>query len=307
MDGKGNEMGVKPRFSRVAVLMGGPSSEREVSLMSGKCVAGALEEGGVARVDQVVVDREGRFEWPDGAEAAFVAMHGRFGEDGTIQGILREMGVPHTGSSPEASARAFDKSKAKGVLAAAGVPTAKYELLRRGEKPSMPLPVVVKPVRQGSSVGVTRVFDAGEMESALETAFALDDTVLVEEFVPGREMTVGIVGDTVFPVLQIVAPGDCFDYETKYKPGGATHLVPAPIPELEAEACRAAAMGAFRALGCSGMGRVDIRLTDDGRPFVLELNNIPGLTSVSLLPDMARAYGWEYPELCVRILNLADL
>lgn len=299
-------MSVKPKYGRVAVLMGGPSSEREVSLMSGECVAGALEEGGVGRVDRVVVDREGRFEWPDGVEAAFVAMHGRFGEDGTIQGILREMGVPHTGSSPEASARAFDKSKAKGVLAAAGVPTAKYELLRKGEKPTMGAPVVVKPVRQGSSVGVTRVFEAGQMEAALETAFALDDTVLVEEFVAGREITVGIVGNAVFPVLQIVAPGDCFDYETKYKPGGATHLVPAPIPDAVAEACQAAAMGAFRALGCSGMGRVDIRLTDDGRPFVLELNNIPGLTSVSLLPDMARAYGWEYPELCVRILNLAE-
>jgi D-alanine-D-alanine ligase len=305
MDEKGNGMGVKPRFSRVAVLMGGPSSERDVSLMSGESVAGALEEAGVGRVWRVVVDREGRFDWP-AAEAAFVALHGKFGEDGTVQGILRGMGVPHTGSSPEASARAFDKSRAKGVLAAAGVPTAAYELLRRGEKPSLPLPAVVKPARQGSSVGVTRVFEAGQMEAALETAFALDDTVLVEAFVPGREMTVGIVGDTVFPVLQIVAPGDCFDYETKYKPGGATHLVPAPIPEAEAEACRAAAMGAFRALGCSGMGRVDIRMTDDGRPFVLELNNIPGLTSVSLLPDMARAYGWEYPELCVRILNLAE-
>lgn len=305
MDGNGNGMGVKPRFSRVAVLMGGPSSERDVSLMSGECVAGALEEGGVARVEKVVVDREGRFAWPEGAEAAFVAMHGKFGEDGTIQGILRKMGVPHTGSSPEASARAFDKSKAKGVLAAAGVPTAAYELLRRGETPSMRAPVVVKPVRQGSSVGVTRVFEPGQMAEALETAFALDETAMVEEYVAGKEITVGIVGDTVFPVLQIVAPGDCFDYETKYKPGGATHLVPAPIPEAQAAACREAAMGAFRALGCSGMGRVDIRLRDDGKPFVLELNNIPGLTSVSLLPDMARAYGWEYPELCVRILNLA--
>ena len=299
-------MGVKAKYNSVAVLMGGPSSERDVSMMSGECVAGALAEGGVARVEKVVVDRDGRFAWPDGVEAAFVAMHGKFGEDGTIQGMLREMGVPHTGSSPEASARAFDKSKSKGVLVAAGVPTAAYELLRRGEKPSMALPAVVKPVRQGSSVGVTRVFEAGQMDAALETAFALDDTVLVEEYVAGKEITVGIVGDAVFPVLQIVAPGDCFDYETKYKPGGATHLVPAPISRAETEACQAAAMGAFRALGCSGMGRVDIRLADDGKPYVLELNNIPGLTSVSLLPDMARAYGWEYPELCVRILNLAE-
>lgn len=299
-------MSVKARFGNVAVLMGGPSSERDVSFMSGESVAGALEEAGVARVEKVAVDREGRFEWPDGIEAAFVAMHGKFGEDGTIQDILRKMGVPHTGSSPEASARAFDKSKAKAVFTAAGVPTAGYELLRRGERPTLALPAVVKPVRQGSSVGVTRVFEAGQMEGALETAFALDETVMVEEYVAGKEITVGIVGDTVFPVLQIVAPGDCFDYETKYKPGGATHLVPAPIGEAEAAACREAAMGAFRALGCKGMGRVDIRLGTDGKPRVLELNNIPGLTSVSLLPDMARAHGWEYPELCVRILNLAE-
>lgn len=299
-------MSVKAKYGSVAVLMGGPSSERDVSMMSGESVAGALAEAGVGRVEKVVVDREGRFAWPEGVEAAFVAMHGKFGEDGTIQGILRGMGVPHTGSSPEASARAFDKSKAKAVFTAAGVPTARYELLRKGEKPTMRAPVVVKPVRQGSSVGVTRVFGEEAMEGALETAFALDETVMVEEYVAGKEITVGIVGDTVFPVLQIVAPGDCFDYETKYKPGGATHLVPAPIPEAEAEACRAAAMGAFRALGCGGMGRVDIRLGEDGRPRVLELNNIPGLTSVSLLPDMARAYGWEYPELCTRILNMAE-
>lgn len=299
-------MSVKAKYGSVAVLMGGPSSERDVSMMSGESVAGALEEAGVARVEKVVVDRERRFEWPEGVEAAFVAMHGKFGEDGTIQGILRGMGVPHTGSSPEASARAFDKSKAKGVFTAAGVPTAKYELLRKGERPALALPAVVKPVRQGSSVGVTRVFKEEEMEGALAAAFALDETVMVEEYVAGKEITVGIVGDAVFPVLQIVAPGDCFDYETKYKPGGATHLVPAPISKEETEACQAAAMGAYRALGCRGMGRVDIRLGGDGRPRVLELNNIPGLTSVSLLPDMARAYGWEYPELCVRILNLAE-
>lgn len=291
------------RFNRVAVLMGGPSSERAVSLRSGAAVANGLRERGYA-VAEVVVGEDCSFELPADADAAFVAMHGKFGEDGTIQGMLRERGVPHTGSSPEASAQAFDKSKSKPVIAAAGIPTPAFELLRAGETRTLPLPVVVKPVRQGSSVGISRVFTEAEWPAAFSAALAFDETVLVEEFIPGRELTVGVVGDVVLPVVEIVAPDDFFDYRAKYTDGVSRHLIPAPIPEETARACREAALATFRALGCSGMGRVDIRLRPDGRFFVLELNNIPGFTEVSLLPDAARAHGWSFAELCERILDM---
>lgn len=291
------------RFRKVAVMLGGPSSEREVSLRSGAAVAGGLRERGY-EVHEVLVGEDGSFAMPEGIEAAFVAMHGKFGEDGTLQAMLRERGIPHTGSSPEASARAFDKSRSKPVIAEAGIPTPPFEFLREGEKRTLPLPVVVKPVRQGSSVGVSLVKTEEEWPAALAAALALDDTVLVEAYIPGRELTVGVVGDTVLPIIEIAA--DFFDYDAKYTEGKvAQHLIPADIPEETAQQCREAAIATFRALGCSGMGRVDIRLRPDGEIFVLELNNIPGLTAVSLLPDAARVHGWPFPELCERILNMA--
>lgn len=296
-----NEM--TQRFGKVAVLLGGPSSEREVSLRSGAAVAGALRERGYD-VAEVLVGPDASFALPAGVEAAFVAMHGKFGEDGTIQGMLRERGIPHTGSSPEASARAFDKSRSKPALAAAGIPTPVFELLKAGRERTLPMPVVVKPVRQGSSVGIARVFEEEEWPAAFAEALALDDVVLVEEFIPGRELTVGMVGDEILPIIEIAA--DFFDYHAKYTPGVAAHLIPADIPEATAEACREATRRTFAALGCRGMGRVDIRLRPDGEIFVLELNNIPGLTEVSLLPDAARAHGWSFPELCERILNMAE-
>ncbi len=294
-------MNERKRFKKVAVLLGGPSSERAVSLRSGAAVARGLRERGY-EVCEVVVGEDGVFDLPPGVEAAFVAMHGRFGEDGTIQAILRERGIPHTGSSPEASARAFDKFQSKPVLAAAGIPTPAYEFLREGQKRTMPLPVVVKPVRQGSSVGISRVFDESEWPAAFSAALAYDETVLVEEFVPGRELTVGVVGDTVLPVLEIVAPDGFFDYHAKYTDGVAQHVSPDDLAAETLQACQAAALATFRALGCSGMGRVDFRLRPDGQFFVLELNNIPGFTEISLLPDAAQRYGWSFPELCERIL-----
>lgn len=300
---KQEHMSGQKRFQKVAVLMGGPSSEREVSLRSGAAVARALRERGY-EVTEVVVGEDASFDLPAGVEAAFVAMHGKFGEDGTVQRLLRERGVPHTGSSPEACARSFDKSRSKPVIAAAGISTPAFELRQAGDSRRLPLPVVVKPVRQGSSVGISRVFREEEWSEALAAALAYDDTVLVEEFIPGRELTVGVVGGVALPVIEIAA--DFFDYRAKYTPGVAAHRIPAPIPEETARACQAAALATFRALGCAGMGRVDIRLREDGRFFVLELNNIPGMTEVSLLPDAARAHGWEFPELCERILNMIE-
>jgi D-alanine-D-alanine ligase len=291
------------RFQKVAVLMGGPSSERAVSLRSGAAVAGALRERGY-EVSEIIVGEDSTFAVPPDTEVAFVAMHGRFGEDGTIQALLRQQGIPHTGSSPEASRRAFDKSLSKPAMVAAGIPTPKHEFLRQGQKRTLPLPVVVKPVRQGSSVGVSRVSKEEDWAAAIELALGLDELALIEEFIPGRELTVGVVGDTVLPVIEIIAPDGNFDYYAKYTPGVSEHVIPAPIPEKIAEQCRAAARAMFRALDCSGMGRVDIRLRPDGQIFVLELNNIPGLTAVSLLPDAARAHGWSFPELCEKILDM---
>ena len=291
------------RFQKVAVLLGGPSSERAVSLRSGAAVAKALRERGY-EVAEVLVGEDRSFAVPPGTEVAFVAMHGHFGEDGTIQAILRKQGIPHTGSSPEASARAFDKSRSKPVLAAAGIPTPTFEFLRKGEQRTLPLPVVVKPVRQGSSVGISRVFREEEWAGAFAAALSYDETVLVEEFIPGRELTVGVVGDTVLPVLEIVAPDGFFDYHAKYTDGVSQHVTPGDLPEETRQGCQAAALATFRALGCSGMGRVDFRLRPDGRFFVLELNNIPGMTEISLLPDAAQRHGWSFPELCERILNM---
>lgn len=292
-----------------AVLMGGPSSEREVSLRSGHAVAEALRTAGLP-VAEVVVGRDGSFELPPGTQAAFVALHGQFGEDGQIQALLEARGIPHTGSSPAASANAFDKSKSKPILAAAGVPTAPYQLLRRGVPAAheLPLPLVVKPTRQGSSVGVSRVFREEDWAPALDAAFAYDETILAETFVPGRELTVPVIAGEPMPVVEIVAPNDNYDYTTKYSEDPATaaqHLIPAPLDDATAARAQSAAMAAYRALGITGMGRVDMRLRPDGALFVLELNNIPGLTPVSLLPDAARAVGWTFSDLCLRILAQA--
>jgi D-alanine-D-alanine ligase len=284
--------------------MGGPSSERAISMQSGAAVSRALQSRG-HRVTDVVVDAEGRLEWPANADVAFIAMHGRFGEDGGIQSWLEARGIAHTGSGALASARAFDKSIAKVLIAKAGLPTAPYEFLSRGQSRTRPLPVVVKPVRQGSSVGVSRVFREEDWGPAVEVGWGYDDVLLVEEYIPGRELTVGRVGDELLPIVEIVPKHGMFDFHAKYSPDGAQHFIPAPIPEETARRCREATLACFDVLGCTGMGRVDIRLRDDGRIFVLELNNIPGFTEISLLPDAARVHGWDFPELCERVLNLA--
>ena len=294
-----------------AVLMGGPSSEREVSLRSGHSVAEALRSVGLP-VAEVVVGRDGAFDLPPETQVAFIALHGQFGEDGQLQAILESRGIPHTGSSPSASANAFDKSRAKPILAAADVPTAPYRLLHRGVPAAreLPLPLVVKPTRQGSSVGVSRVFREEDWDPALAAAFAYDETILAETFIPGRELTVPVLAGDPMPVVEIVAPNDNYDYDTKYSEDPATaakHLIPAPLDPGTTARAQSAAMAAYRALGCTGMGRVDMRLRPDGALFVLELNNIPGLTPVSLLPDAARAVGWTFPDLCLRILSQARI
>ena len=295
----------------VAVLMGGPSSEREVSIQSGRNIAALLRSAGVdAR--EVVVAPDSTFELPEGTTRAFIALHGAFGEDGQIQRILEQRRIPHTGNRPHACARAFDKVASKNRLIAADIPTAPCAFFRNHLAPSetpvphipAPLPLVVKPARQGSSVGVTVVRDEAAWPDAIRAAFALGDTILAETYIPGRELTVSIVNGEALPILEIFAPGGNYDYHAKYTPG-ASHHAPADLPPDLAEAIRKTALRAARALDCLALGRVDIRLRPDGAFFVLELNNIPGFTATSLLPDAARAAGWSPEETCLRILSAA--
>lgn len=293
------------RFRKVGVLMGGPSSEREVSLRSGAAVANALRTAGYEVLEIDVKDRT--VDIPAGVEAVFVALHGEFGEDGEIQALLRAKGIPYTGSGPESSRRAFDKVLSKQVLINHDIPTPAFEVLTSGRERTLPLPVVVKPVRQGSSIGVHIVFDEADWPDALRDALSFDGQVLVESFIEGKELTVGVVGDQVLPVLEIRAPQGFYNYQAKYTKGVTEYLVPAPIPEDRAAACRELAARTFRALGCEGMGRVDFRMTPSGEVFVLELNNIPGFTETSLLPKAAKVARIEFPELCDRILNMASV
>lgn len=293
------------RFHRVAVLMGGPSSEREVSLRSGQAVAEALREGGydVQAVD--VTDRS--LALPAGIEAVFIALHGAYGEDGTVQEELGRRGIPYTGPGPEASRNAFDKEATKRLLRAAGIPTAAYEQLRPGAGHTLPLPLVVKPAREGSSIGIHRVFREEEWAPALEDAFRHDDKVFAEAYIPGRELTVGVLDDRVLPIVEIVAPDGWYDYGSKYTRGACRYLVPAPVTDAERVAAQDWARRAFDTLGCRGMSRVDFRMTTGGELFVLEINTIPGCTETSLLPKAAAADGLPFPALCELILSRATV
>jgi len=291
------------RFQKVAVLKGGPSAEREVSLRSGAAVAKGLREAGYTVAEVDVGDRV--LSIPAGVEAVFVALHGEFGEDGQVQQILEARGIPYTGSDPKASRASFDKVISKRIFEAAGVPTPEYEVLRAGASRRLPLPVVVKPPRQGSSIGVGMVFEESQWMPALAASWAYDSEALVERFIPGRELTVGIVTGEALPVVEIVTDAGYYDYEAKYTPGGSRHVVPALLPSDVTRQCQAVALQTFHVLGCRGFGRVDIRMTPEGELFVLEMNNIPGFTATSLLPDAAAAAGIRFPDLCMRIMEVA--
>lgn len=292
-------------FARVGVLMGGPSAEREVSLKSGAAVARGLREAGyqVAEIDLPGPE----LQLADDVEAVFIALHGAFGEDGTVQAMLAERGIPFTGSDAMASRAAFDKAATKRVLDREGIPTPPYQVLGNGDPRRLDFPLVVKPTLQGSSIGLHRLSDDTRWDEALADVRRYDGEVLVEAFIEGPELTVGLVGDTVLPVLEIRAPGGCYDYEAKYLSGQTEYLVPAPIPEPVAEACCRWARASFRALGCRGLARVDFMMDREGRLFVLEVNTIPGFTETSLLPKAAAAAGISFSELCTRIMESASV
>jgi len=294
------------RFQRVAVLKGGPSSEREISLRSGAAVAGGLRTAGYT-VDEI--DVTGRtLNLPSGIEAVFVVLHGEFGEDGQVQSILNARGIPYTGSGANASRTSCDKRLSKTLFDRTGIPNAAWAVVRQGQPCPLPFPVVIKPPRQGSTIGIHCVRTAEDWAGALKDALNYDDQILVEAYIPGRELTVGLVGHDALPAIEVVAEQGWYDYQAKYHSKGATqYLTPAPLTEDQSQQCRELSLKVFRTLGCRGMGRVDFRLTPEGTFFVLEMNTIPGFTETSLLPKAARSVGIEFPALCDRILQQAQI
>lgn len=288
---------------QVAVLMGGPGAERAVSLNSGAAVARALRALGANVIEVDVPGPD--FEIPAGTDLAFNIIHGTFGEDGQLQALLDARGVSYTGEGASGSRLAFDKIASKRRFEAAGVPTAKWEIVQKGSLPSLPLPFVVKPPREGSSVGVHIVTDAAALATALDDCFARDHEVLVEEFVQGSELTVGIVGDEAFPIVEIVPKVDFYSYENKYTKGASDYYCPARLDEETTLRVQAAALDAHRSLGLEVYSRVDVLLDAAGNAFVLEVNTIPGMTETSLLPKGAAAVGISFAQLCERIARLS--
>jgi D-alanine-D-alanine ligase len=291
---------------KIAVLMGGPGSEREVSLASGKAVLKALLGLGL---DAVAVDVTGTsIDLPAGTGLAFNLIHGTFGEDGRLQQILEDMGVPYTGAGVESSRRAFDKNLAKAAFTAAGVPTPKAEILnvaKGPQSPSFPAPFVVKAPRQGSSVGVHIVRDPAMAAAAIADAAQYGDDILVEEFIEGMELTVAILDDRPLPIVHIIPPEGVYDMASKYPwlsgAQGSQYICPADLDEATTHAVQQAALAAHRALGVEIYSRVDVLLDSHGRPYVLEANTIPGMTETSLLPKAAAAAGIDFPNLCLKI------
>jgi len=294
----------------IAVLMGGPGSEREVSLASGRGVVKALESRGarVLSIDVTTPD----FVIPEPVDIAFNIIHGTFGEDGQLQEILEQRGIPYTGEGIEGSWAAFNKIETKQRFVECGIPTAAFEVIMTDHLPSIPLPYVVKAPREGSTVGVYIVKEESQIVPALEGAAKYDNPLLVEEFVPGDELTVGVVGPQALPIIMIKPKGDGFyDFKNKYPflnpqaGGGADHYCPAPLPEKTTRLIQDIALAAHGALGLEVYSRVDFILTSDGQPFVLEINTIPGMTEASLLPEAAAAAGISYGDLCERIIDLS--
>jgi D-alanine-D-alanine ligase len=303
---------------RIAVLSGGKSAEREVSLRSGAQVAKALRSRG-HDVTDVDLDldtwntlRDGKFD------CVFNALHGRLGEDGTVQGMLELLGLPYTGSGVLASALCMDKARSGRVMAGAGLHVPEFEELEVKEGVAadvverlvskLGLPLVIKPVREGSTIGLTIAKDEDAVASGLALAARYDRRVLAQRFAVGTEITVGVLATPeleVLPTLEIVSENPVYDYDAKYTAGRSHHIIPARIPEPAREAAAAAAARAFTELGCSGMGRVDVIVDARGTPWLLEVNTVPGLTELSLLPDAARAAGISFDALCQRLVDHA--
>jgi D-alanine-D-alanine ligase len=315
-----NKIDVKA-LGKVAVLMGGTSAERPVSLMSGPGVLAALRSVGVDAHAFDPAERDLGDLKREGFERCFIALHGRGGEDGTVQGALELLGIPYTGSGVMASAIAMDKVMTKRVWIAEGLPTPKWQLLdarhhsrenSRVVPDALGLPLIVKPAREGSSFGVTKVEGYSGMAEAVTLASKYDPDVLCEEFILGDEVTCAVLGEgdgaTALPVIRIVAPDGNYDFEHKYVSNDTTYLCPSGLPEAEALEIQRIVVQAYRLLGCRGWGRADLMIrASDRKPFLLEMNTSPGMTSHSLVPKSANVAGLSYEQLCLHLLSQATL
>ncbi|MDR1146572.1 MAG: D-alanine--D-alanine ligase [Verrucomicrobiales bacterium] len=289
------------RDKHTLVLKGGVSAEREVSLRSGAAIAAALRSRGFTVSELDVTTRD--FQLPADTDLVFIGLHGVFGEDGELQERLERAAVPFTGSGSAASRNAFDKLRAKSLLLKSGVKVAAGELWN----PALPLtvPCVLKPVAEGSSVGLSIVRTAADVSRAVAASLAVGKPMLVEEFVAGREVTVGILGDAPLPVIEVEPKGGDLDYAHKYTAGLAVHTCPAKFDAALTARIQHVALAAHRALGCAVYARVDLIVPADGDPVVLEVNTLPGMTELSFIPEAARAVGLGFAALCEKILTLS--
>ncbi|MBG6070889.1 MULTISPECIES: D-alanine--D-alanine ligase [unclassified Polaromonas] len=308
-------------FGKVAVLMGGRSAEREISLMSGQGVLQALRSQGVDAHAFDPAERDLGDLRKEGFARCFIALHGRFGEDGTVQGALELLGIPYTGSGVMASSMAIDKVMTKRVLLSENLPTPRYVLLRRGGysaaevnavADTLGLPLIVKPAREGSSLGLTKVTERADMAAAVALAEKMDADILCEQFVSGDEVTCPVLGTgaqaRALPVIRIVAPEGNYDYQNKYFTDTTQYLVPCGLPDGEEQAIQQLVLQAFRTLNCRGWARADVMIDQATRkPYLLEINTSPGMTGHSLVPMSARAAGISYEDLCVQLLQTAAL
>lgn len=294
--------------TKIALLMGGPGSERDVSLASGNGVLEALRSEGFTNVIPVVVDSE-RPAIPEGTELCYNMIHGTYGEDGGLQSYLEEIGIPYTGAGSATSRNCFDKVLTKKFFIEGKVPTPLSETIAAGQMPTLPVPCVIKPPCEGSSVGVHIVHDAAELPAAVADVARYGKDILVEEYIKGKELTVAIFNGEALPVVHICPRSGFYDMNNKYPSlyggVGSDYICPADISEEETKAVQAAAVAAYKALNVEVYGRVDVLLTDDGKPYVLEINTIPGMTGASLFPKAAAAAGISYGELCTRIAEVS--
>lgn len=309
------------KFGKVAVLMGGHSAEREISLLSGGGVLQALRSKGIDAYAFDPAERDLSELKTDGFARCFIALHGRFGEDGTVQGALELLGIPYTGSGVMASSMAIDKVMTKRMLIAENLPTPNFVLLRRGAytgadmhavPDALGLPLIVKPAREGSSIGLTKVTDRKAMAAAVRQAEQLDADVLCEQFISGDEVTCPVLGSganaKALPVIRILAPEGNYDYQNKYFTDTTQYLVPCGLPQGEEVAIQTLVLAMYRLLNCRGWARADVMIDSVTRqPYLLEINTSPGMTGHSLVPMSARATGISYEDLCVAVLQTASL
>ena len=304
---------------KIVVVMGGTSTEAEISRQTGQAILKALQSKGYhAEGMELKPETFAEDIRKSGCAIVFNALHGKYGEDGLLQGTLDMMGIPYTGSGVLAVAVTMDKAASKRVFVAEGIPTPRSHTYYRYEmkrslaeeiQQEFSLPVVVKAASQGSSIGVYIVETPDDLSHALHEAFEYNNEVLVEEFIKGKELTVAVWGNEekkeAFPIIEITTASGRYDYESKYTKGASTHIIPARVSEEKAGEIRQLAVRTFTACGCRGVARVDMMLSEDGVPYVIEVNSVPGMTELSLVPDAGRAMGIEFPELCERILEMA--